>query len=196
VQGLPDHFWHPHGRFVGAIALMRRIMGLINQTRKTMQTNINIRMVSASFLAADLDLEQCQLLAQQVTTRRLKDGEVLISEGAVDSELHVLVSGSLAVTHETGNGEWIALHLLRPRDMAGESGFLDGQAHSATLRAVGPTEIYSLKRDRLEALLLAQPRLVCLVMRAIVREVHGILRRKNVQYIELDNYVCKQHGRY
>jgi CRP-like cAMP-binding protein len=161
-----------------------------------MDTSSNIEMVSGSPLAAELDQEQCLLLAQQVTTRRLKDGEVLISEGAVDNELHVLFSGSLAVTHETGNGEWIALHLLRPRDMAGELGFLDGQEHSATLRAVGPTEMYSLKRERLEALLLVQPRLVYLVMRAIIREVHGILRRMNIQYVELNNYVSKQHGRY
>jgi CRP-like cAMP-binding protein len=161
-----------------------------------METNTNIEMVSGSSLAAELDLQQCLLLAQQVTTRSLKDGEILISEAAVDNELHVLVSGSLAVTHETGNGEWIALHLLRPRDMAGELGFLDGQEHSATLRAVGPTEIYSLRRDRLEALLLVEPRLVYLVMRAIIREVHGILRRMNIQYVELSNYVSKQHGRY
>jgi CRP-like cAMP-binding protein len=180
----------------GDIALLLREPRLINQPRKTMETNTNIEMVSGSPLAAELDREQCLLLAQQVTLRSLSDGEILISEGTVDNELHVLVSGSLAVTHETGNGEWIAMHLLRPRDMAGELGFLDGLEHSATLRAVGPTEIFSLKRDRLEALLLDQPRLVYLVMRAIIREVHSILRRMNVQYVELNNYVSKQHGRY
>jgi CRP-like cAMP-binding protein len=161
-----------------------------------MAINRTIEMVSGSSLATELDQEQSLLLAAQVTSRVLKDGEILISEGTVDNELHVLVSGSLAVTHETGNGDWIALHLLRPRSMAGELGFLDGLEHSATLRAVGPTEIYSLKRDRLEALLLVQPRLVYLVMRAIVREVHGILRRMNIQHVELNNYISKQHGRY
>jgi CRP-like cAMP-binding protein len=161
-----------------------------------MTTNQNFSMVNGSPLAAELDEAQCLLLAEQVTTRSLKDGEILINQGSVDNELHVLVSGSLAVTHETGNGDWIALHLLRPRDMAGELGFLDGLEHSATLRAVGSTEIYSLKRDRFEALLLVQPRLVYLVMRAIIREVHGILRRMNIQHVELSNYVSKQHGRY
>ena len=38
--------------------------------------------------------------------------------------------------------------------------------------------------------------LVYRVMRAIMREVHGILRRMNVQYVELTNYITKQHGRY
>ena len=44
--------------------------------------------------------------------------------------------------------------------------------------------------------LAGQPLLVYRVMRAIVREVHSILRRMNIQFVELTNYVTKQHGRY
>jgi len=153
-------------------------------------------MVRNSSLATELDDEQCRLLAQHVTPRSLGDSEILLREGEVDNHLYVIVSGSLAVTRETGSGDWIALHLLRPRDMAGELGFLDGLGHSATLRAVGTTEIFTLKRERLEILLETQPRLVYLVMRAIVREIHGILRRMNVQHVEFSNYISKQHGRY
>ena len=161
-----------------------------------MTADKNYQMVRSSPLAVELSDEHCLLLAAQAVTRDLADGEILIHEGAVDNELHVLVSGSLAVTHETGSGDWIALHLLRPRDMAGELGFLDGMEHSATLRAVGQTEIFSLKREHLEALVDTHPRLVYMVMRAIIREVHGILRRMNTQHVELSNYISKQHGRY
>ncbi|MCX7173614.1 MAG: cyclic nucleotide-binding domain-containing protein [Proteobacteria bacterium] len=160
----------------------------------TIETNWQI--VRNSPLAAELNDGQCLLLAGQAVTRHLEDGEILMREGAVDSDLHVVVSGGLAVTHETGSGDWIALHLLRPRDMAGELGFLDGLEHSATLRAVGSTEIFSVKRERLETLLETDPRLVYLVMRAIVREIHGILRRMNTQHVELSNYISHQHGRY
>ena len=34
------------------------------------------------------------------------------------------------------------------------------------------------------------------VMRAIVREEHRILRGMNTQYMEMSNYISKQHGRY
>jgi CRP/FNR family cyclic AMP-dependent transcriptional regulator len=154
------------------------------------------QMVRNSSLTTELTNQQCLLLAPKVVARSMQDGEILIQEGAVDANLHIVVSGNLAVTRQTGEGEWITLHLLRPKDMAGELGFLDGREHSATLRAVGPTEILSLKRDSLEALLDSQPKVVYLVMRAIVREVHGILRRMNAQQVELSNYICKQHGRY
>jgi len=33
-------------------------------------------------------------------------------------------------------------------------------------------------------------------MRAILRTVHVILRRMNAQYIELSNYISRQHGKF
>lgn len=147
-------------------------------------------------LATELSDEQCALLAKQVVCRSLVDGEILLKEGAVDQSLYVIAKGNLAVTHESGNGDWIVLHTLRPRDLAGELGFLDGLEHSATLRSIGPTELFSLERSRLEALLDEHPKLVYQVMRAVIRSVHGTLRRMNVQYVELTNYINKQHGRY
>jgi CRP/FNR family transcriptional regulator, cyclic AMP receptor protein len=153
-------------------------------------------MVGTSPLVAELDEAQKALFADLVTCRGLADGEVLIREGEVSNELHVIVAGSLAVTRDTGSGDWVVLHVLRPHDLAGELGFLDNLEHSATLRAMGPTQVFSLRRDKLEELLASQPLVVYRVMRAIMREVHGILRRMNAQYVELTNYITKQHGRY
>ena len=153
-------------------------------------------MVRSSPLVVEMSDEQKAILTDLVSCRNLNDTEILIREGEVSNELHVIVAGGLAVTRDTENGEWIVLHVLRPRDMAGELGFLDNLQHSATLRAMGPTRVFSLRRDRLEELIKTQPMIVYLVMRAIVREVHGILRRMNFQYVELTNYISKQHGRY
>jgi CRP/FNR family transcriptional regulator, cyclic AMP receptor protein len=100
------------------------------------------------------------------------------------------------VTRNTAGGEWVMLQLLRQGDIAGEMGFLDGKEHSATLRAMGETQIYSLQRPALEALVENHPLLVYRVMRAIVRSVHAILLRMNLEYVELTNYITKQHGRY
>ena len=152
--------------------------------------------VRSSPLSAELNEEQSAILAELVEGRILKDADILIREGEVSNELYVVVSGNLAVTRESGKGDLITLHVLRQRDLAGELGFLDGLEHSATLRAIGQTEVFSIKRDRLESLLDSHPRIVYLVMRAIFREVHGILRRMNMQHIELSNYISKQHGRY
>ena len=56
--------------------------------------------------------------------------------------------------------------------------------------------VVSLDRNKFEALLDTNPRLVYDVMRAIVRRVHRTLRRMNLQYVELTNYISQTHGRY
>jgi hypothetical protein len=53
-----------------------------------------------------------------------------------------------------------------------------------------------LTRAALESLLDAQPRVVYVVMGAIVRAAHRVQSRLSVQAVELTNYVVKQHGRY
>lgn len=102
----------------------------------------------------------------------------------------------IAVTRDCGCGEWTTLALLRPGDLAGEMGFVTGRPHSATLRAVGEAGVISFDRDRVEALLQDQPWIVYRLMQAIVQAVHQILRRMNAQYVEMANYITKQHGRY
>jgi CRP-like cAMP-binding protein len=161
-----------------------------------MESNDCYEALRNSPLAVELTDEACLLLSAHLVCRRLKDGEILFREGEVDNNLYVVADGNLAVTHETPEGEWVVLHMLRSRDLAGEMGFLDGQRHTATLRSIGPTALFSLERDILEKLLDTHPRVVYQVMRAVVRSVHNTLRRMNVQYVEMSNYINKQHGRY
>jgi len=153
--------------------------------------------VRDSVLAVELTLEQCAVLAGLVTVRDLADGEILVSEGASDDYVHVIVNGALAVAKQMQpGGEWINLHELTKGDLAGELAFMDGKPHYAALRAAGPTRILSLKRERLESLLDREPLIVYRVMRAIFRVVHGLLHRMALHASELTNYIYKQHGRY
>jgi CRP-like cAMP-binding protein len=131
-----------------------------------------------------------------VSARGLEKGMFLLEEGAKDDAIHLVTSGELEVVKSVAGGEWITLQLLRSGDMAGELGFIDGVEHSASIRALTNAEVFSLARGDLEKLLREDPQLVYLVMRAIMRTVHGILRRMNMQFVEMNNYITKQHGRY
>jgi CRP-like cAMP-binding protein len=161
-----------------------------------MDSAIRYETLRASPLTANLDDDQCRVLARIATERRLRNDEVLIAEGQTDHAFHVITDGMLAVTKDTGGGEWTTLAILRVGDLAGELGFVDGRPHSATLRAVGDTTVYSFERERMEALLESHPWTVYRLMQTIVQAVHQILRRMNVQYVEMSNYITKQHGRY
>lgn len=153
-------------------------------------------LVKNSRLGDELSSYQCDKLGEIITVRRLADGELLLNEGHRDNTLYVLVQGKLEVIRSTGGGDAVILHILKEGDMAGELGFIDGLEHSAGLRASGECEVFGIERNKFESLISQDPDLVYKTMRAIVRTVHGILRRMNIQYVELTNYIVKQHGRY
>ena len=153
-------------------------------------------LIQHSSLIGDLSEAQCDDLSSIATTRSLNDKEVLIEQGQTDESLHIVSSGALAVERTTAGGDTITLHILKPGDLAGEMGFVDGTEHTATLRAMGSTDIVSISRKDLESLLPSKPEVVYGLMRGIVRTAHRILREMNLQSVELSNYITKVHGRY
>lgn len=170
-------------------------MDAVFKTGKARDGGLKLELVRNSALAVELTGDQCAVLAELVSVRDLKDGEILVRQGASDSHLYAVVSGALAVARES-NGQWVNLHVLTKGDLAGELGFMDGRPHYAALRAAGPTQVLSLEREKLESLLERNPVVVYRVMRAILRVVHVILNRLAMQTSELTNYLFKVHGKY
>ena len=107
----------------------------------------------------------------------LKDGDVLVREGTSDDHLFVVISGALGVVRHPQGEPPVTLHTLVAGDFAGELSFIDGTERYASLQAVGPTRVMSLRRPQLESLLKSDPEIVYRAMRAIVRTAHAIQRR-------------------
>lgn len=154
------------------------------------------RLVSNSRLGAELSSEQCGALAALVKLRRVAPGEYLIEEGGNDDSVHVVLKGALDVVKQAGPGDPASLAVLRPGDAAGEMSFIDGMRHQTGLRAIAESEVLSLERVDFERLIAKDPDLVYKVMRTVTRAAHDLMHRMNIQYIELSNYIFKQHGRY
>ncbi|HSG58411.1 MAG TPA: cyclic nucleotide-binding domain-containing protein [Woeseiaceae bacterium] len=153
-------------------------------------------LVMNSSLGSELTTEEATILARTMASRVLGDGDFLITEGDNDDALHVLLDGKLEVVKRTGAGEEASLGVLREGDLAGELSFVDGHAHTVALRALCSTTLLSLTREDFEALVDENPRLVYKVMRSVARSAHKIMHRMNAEFIELSNYIFKQHGRY
>ncbi|MBK1695183.1 Crp/Fnr family transcriptional regulator [Chromatium weissei] len=150
----------------------------------------------SSSLSTGLTDQQVEALAGIACCRRLADGEILIQEGDVTNNLHVITEGALAVTRELGKGEYTTIHVLHTGDLAGEMGFISGKPHTATLRSLGRTQICTVEREAFESLLTEHPWLVYRVMQTIVRVSQDILRRMNAQHVELTKYVSSSHALY
>jgi CRP/FNR family cyclic AMP-dependent transcriptional regulator len=171
-------------------------MGLDSALQEGEKMTDMTRLLLQSSLGAELSEDQAATLGELMQASRLVDGEYLISEGTADDTLHVLLEGKLEVVKNAGGDDEASLAMLRDGDLAGELSFIDGEAHTVGLRALTDSHVLSLKRGDFEGVITEHPQLAYLVMRAVTRSAHKIVHRMNHQFIELNNYIFKQHGRY
>jgi CRP-like cAMP-binding protein len=153
------------------------------------------KLVEHSALGAELENGEIRLLGELMEERQLADGDFLIEDGGSDDSLHVILDGKVEVVKRAG-GDFASLAILREGELAGELSFIDGTPHTVGLRALCDTHVISLRREAFESIIESQPKLVYKVMRAVARSAHRIVHRMNTEFMELSNYIFKQHGRY
>jgi CRP/FNR family cyclic AMP-dependent transcriptional regulator len=154
------------------------------------------KLIPHSALGAELSDAEVELLAALMVERTLEDGEFLFEDGTNDDSLHVILTGKLEVVKRTSGDEYSSLAVLRDGELAGELSFIDGAPHTVGLRALCDTHIVSLSRSAFESIIVSNPQLIYKVMRTVARSAHRIVHRMNTEFVELSNYIFKQHGRY
>jgi CRP-like cAMP-binding protein len=156
----------------------------------------NTKIIKDSKIGAELTDAQCAVLSDLVEVKEYADGQVVVAEGAKDDRLRVVLSGALAVARKSSDNGWVRLNVLTAGDLAGELAFLDSKPRYAALVALGPTNLFSLQRTKLESLLKQDPLIVYRVMRAIARFAHEVQSRSSSQMAELTAYVFKTGAKY
>lgn len=154
------------------------------------------RLIVHSSLGAELSDDEVETLGALMSERELADGDFLFKEGTREDSLHVVLIGKLEVVKRTAGDDLASLAVLRDGELAGELSFVDGAPHTVSLRALCETHVLTLTREAFEGIIESHPRLVYKVMRAVARSAHRIVHRMNTEFVELSNYIFKQHGRY
>ncbi len=169
-----------------------------------MNTNdLILHTLHQSTLTEELRDTEVEELAKIIELKEYKAGTYLLkpNESELRNSLIMLVSGEVEATATIG-GERATLHLLQPGDLAGIITFVGGSVAQigATVMAKSDSKVLLLERSRLESFLSTNPAIVYYVMRGVVRHVHGVtrrmMRRMNMQSVEMINYIYKQSGRY
>ena len=150
----------------------------------------------ATLLNEDINESECGVLTGAFQLQKLNEDEILLREGEQDDALYIVIDGDIIATRDAGGDEYVTLSHLKPGAVAGAMGFIDGSSHSATLRANKASHVLTLHRDVLEGMIDAHPQLVYKVMKMIIRSVHQTLLGMNQQFVEMNNYIMKEHGRY
>jgi CRP-like cAMP-binding protein len=95
-------------------------------------------------------------LAQQLTRERYAAGEDIVRQGDAGETLYIIERGRVEVVVGGGSSEQ-RVNVLADGDYFGEMALLTGEARTATVRAVIPTEVYSLARADFLTLLDQEP---------------------------------------
>jgi CRP/FNR family cyclic AMP-dependent transcriptional regulator len=151
-----------------------------------------------SSITEELSDAEVEIIEGLFAVQDFQSGEIIVQPGDKQPDnLYILAHGDIEVRIESG-GEESTIHVLKPGDLAGIITFVGGAATdiTATLYAVGNTKVLRLARAEFEKLINSHPMIVYKVMRGVVRNVHGIVRRVNTQSAELSNYIYRTHGRY
>ena len=158
-----------------------------------------LKTLNNSTLTEELRDAEIEILAKLFEVKEFKAGTAMLRPGeeSLKNSLIVLASGEVEATATLG-GEQATLHLLEPGDLAGIITFAGGNVSqiSATVVAKTDCKVLLLERSRFESLLNTQPAIVYYVMRGVVRHTHGIVRRMNMQSVEMSNYIYRTKGRF
>ena len=156
----------------------------------------DFKLVRNSAIGPELTEEKAKILAEKLGVHHFKNDELIVSEGATDQNLYILVAGKIAVTSKGPGGKEKLVYTMNEGECAGTRAFVERTPRKATLRAVGDATVYSLTPKDFEEILDANPRLAFKVMRALFRITHSNLSRLNQEAQQLSNYINKTGGRY
>ena len=78
---------------------------------------------------------QMSQLANAVTKRRVKRGELIVEQGKKSNALFVILTGRARVVMTDRRSREVILAVLQPGDYVGEISLIDGKSHSANVQA-------------------------------------------------------------
>jgi len=137
----------------------------------------NLDLIRRVPLLSNLSPAQSSLVANLISKKRYKRGELLIEEGKTSYALFVILSGKVRVLSQDERGREVIMAVLDAGDCVGEMSLIDGEPHSATVRAEAQTDVLVLNREAFLRCMRENIQLAEAVMAGLVRR----LRRANKQ---------------
>ena len=108
-------------------------------------------------LLPDASDEEWATLLAHTRNRRFSPGDAIVTAGASDQSLYLVLEGQLDVLAERGRRGYRRLASVGAGSVIGELSFFDGGGRSALVRAVTPAVLAEMSRSEFDALAAASP---------------------------------------
>jgi CRP/FNR family transcriptional regulator, cyclic AMP receptor protein len=132
-------------------------------------------------LFAQLDEDERNVLAQQMTERTAKPGESLFRIGDPGDSMFIVQTGTIELFVKDTAGQKIVLHNAVPGDFFGELSLLDGGSRTASATVLEESLLYVLDREDLLQLFRKRPDAALDMLAAMgrmTRKANALLRER------------------
>jgi CRP-like cAMP-binding protein len=121
---------------------------------------VDIDLLQGTELFAELDDDALRRVAASSSSRDLRRGDVIFSEGAEPEHLYVVEDGRIAIASRSDDGRESVFALMERGELFGEMGLLDGLGRSAEARALEPSQILEIPYAPVRAAFEERPELL------------------------------------
>ncbi|NIQ00036.1 MAG: cyclic nucleotide-binding domain-containing protein [Nitrospinaceae bacterium] len=95
-------------------------------------------------------------------------GETIFDQGSVSDCAYIIESGSVEILEKQSDGEYRLIEVLKPNEIFGEMGVIDGLPRSATARAREDSHIFVLTRDAFHHMAQSKPEVMVPILKVLV----------------------------
>ena len=141
------------------------------ETLKTVSSLERILLLREVPLFADLSPEDLKQIADVAREELYHDGAAVVREGAVGSEMYVIVEGQAAATKQADGGEEKLLATRETGDFIGEMAIIESEPRFATVKAKGDLRVLVIDADAFNAIMRDRPEVTQALIRGLSRRL-------------------------
>jgi CRP-like cAMP-binding protein len=130
----------------GCSGLYQKAMWRVLKRDYPMAVLSNLDLLRRVPIFSALSAHQMAQLADAVTKRRVKRGELIVEQGKKSHALFIILSGRARVVMTDRSGREVILAVLQVGDYVGEISLIDGKSHSASVQAAVQTDLLVLEQ--------------------------------------------------
>ncbi|MEO8701067.1 MAG: DUF1003 domain-containing protein [Kofleriaceae bacterium] len=132
-------------------------------------------------LFSQLDDDERGVLAQVVSEKLAKTGDVLFRAGEPGDSMFMVKTGAVELSMKDTAGQKIVLHTAGPGEFFGELSLLDGGSRTATAIVIETADLLTLDREDLQQLFVKRPQAaldMLTAMGSMTRKANALLRTR------------------
>ncbi|HSW57714.1 MAG TPA: Crp/Fnr family transcriptional regulator [Dehalococcoidales bacterium] len=120
---------------------------------------------------AGLSQSDLASIARYITEQSVAKGHIFLFEGEWSDHLYFLVAGLVKVYKTSPNGKEQILHIAPPGESLNDVSTFDGGTNQASMLAMTPVHLYSVRKEELKNILEEHPRIYINILKALAYRI-------------------------